>query len=86
MAYLILSDVIWGYPCGLVDLFMREDAASNYQLFEGAQVCKPFSILIHLSQSMNAHNVFIACVVGSYFGIKVTNENNDVFCSLSVQH
>ena len=65
----------------LVDALVREDASSNHQLVEGAQVCKTLAILIHLAQSVSPHGVLVASVVRADLRVKISHEDGHVFGS-----
>ena len=84
MVDLVLRDVVWGYPCGLMDALVWEDAASYHQLVQGAQVCKALPIFIHLSQSMCPHDVLVSRVVHSSLGVEISHQYGYVLCSSSV--
>ena len=77
----VLGNMVRRSPCGLVDALVWEDASSNHQLVEGAQVCKMLAILIHLAQSVSPHGVLVASVVRADLAVIISREDGHDFGS-----
>ena len=74
MIYLIASVSVRGYPSLLVDLFMWEYRASDYQIIHGAKIAQFFTVFIPSSDSMFTHYSF---VLGKCKVMRVNARNNE---------
>lgn len=84
MYFFILFMQMWSIYSllrSLVNSFVREDASSYHKRVKRAQISKYFTILIHVVQSLSAHNFIVASVVGSNLGIKIAHKYRHVFLS-----
>lgn len=86
MPFLVDNDVvdlvdgvtIWGSPCYLMDVFVREEWATNHTAVIEAEVNKHFTFVIDGTTAVLPHSLFTVCVIGSNLGIQMSRYHDHI--------